>query len=160
MRQAREEGRRDRMTQRILVNHPKVGEIFRLRLRGDDGDSDPEAIMRQIGRVQGWAHVGHRIVGDATKTFMPVELDDCSSFDEVLDKLAQHGRIPEGQWIRSYKAAFRAPDSRQHIAIADATWVAPDGHYNFPYISKAGSPCFHRSQGSFGGVRWRWIVAI
>lgn len=146
------------MTLRLLTSHPKVGEVFKLRLRGDDGNNDPEAMVRQIGRVQGWTHVGHRIVGDATQSFKLVELDDCSGFEEVLDKLACHGEIPEGQWIQSFKAAYRAPDRKRHIGIADAKWIAPDGHYNFPYISKAGSPEFRRSQGSFGGPYWLWIV--
>lgn len=146
------------MAQRVLASHPKVGEVFKLRLVGDNGNENhPMAMVRQAGYGPGWTHNGHLIVGDVTQSFVLVELDDCSSFDEVLDKLACHGRIPEGQWVRSFKTAY-GPNVKRHVAIADAAWVGPDGRTRFPCISRAGDLQFHRSNGSFGGSCRLWII--
>lgn len=140
---------------------PKVGEPFELGFDGDYKNNQPLELVRRAGYDPGgWTHNGHLITGRTICLFKLVEIDSLWPFDGVTSELSFHGRIPEGQWLCSFKTAYPKPDGKKHIAIADATWVGPDGRTYFPYISRAGDLRFHRSNGSFGGNSWLWIVKV
>lgn len=140
---------------------PKVGEPFELGIDGDAVNNHPLTMVRHTGNdSRGWAHNGRLVMGRTIRPFKLVEIATHSTFDEVLRELSRRGRVPEGQWICGFKTAFPNPDGKRHVAIADATWVGPDGRTNFPYVSRAGDIRFHRSNGSFGGDCWLWIVEV
>lgn len=146
-----------------MIHHscPKVGEIFELGIDGDATNNHPLTMVRSTGNdPRVWVHNGRLVVGRTTGPFKLVEIASHGDFDEVLRELACRGRIPEGQWVGGFKIAFPKPNGKKHIAIADATWVGPDGRTYFPYISRAGDLRFHRSNGSFGGDCWLWIVRV
>lgn len=141
--------------------YPLVGERFDLGLNGDYGNYQPLDMVRRTGHdSRGWVHKGHMCTGRDIRPFKLIEIATHGTFDEVMNELSRHGRVPEGQWICGFKVAYPTPDGRRNVAIADATWVGPDGMTYFPYVSRAGDIRFHRSNGNFGGDCWLWIVGV
>jgi len=139
--------------------YPKVGEIFELGLDGDAVNNHVIAMVRRVGDPRGWAHNGPLVTGRAIRPHKLVELRPTLTFDEVLAELARYGKIPEGQWASAFKVTYPKTDGHGPIGIADASWWAPDGRINFPYIGRGGDLGFHRASGSFG-ANWRWIVGV
>lgn len=143
-----------------IRSYPATGELFELVFYGDHVANQPLELVRQTGNTpSGWAYTGPSIVGRAVRYHKLVELKSILTFNEVRAELDKHGDIHEGQWVSGFKAAFPKPDGKGPIGIADASWVAPDGHFNFLYIGRGGDLRFHRTSGTFG-PGWRWIVGI
>jgi hypothetical protein len=141
------------------IRYPKIAEIFELGIDGDAMGNRPLEMVRRAGHdPRGWAHNGPLFCGRAIRPFQLAETNSSLSFDGVISELSQRGRVPEGQWCLAFKVTYPKPDVERHVAIADATWIGPDGRTYFPYISRAGDLRFHRSTGVFGEI-WLWIVA-
>lgn len=145
-------------TAHSIRTYPAIGEQFEIVFYGDYRGNQPLEIVRRIGYDRnGWAHNGPLVEGRSIRFFKLVELRGTLTFDEACAELAQHGKVPEGQWVSGFKATFPKPDGNGAIGIADATWVAPDGRLNFLYVGRGGDLKFHRASGTFG-PNWRWIV--
>lgn len=145
-------------TAELVHSYPRVGEPFELGLDGDYGKNQPLEMVRTAGyNPAGWARNGTLVVGRKIRAHKLVFFYENPGFDELLRELAMVGEVPSGQWIVAFKTAFPKTDGRGPIGIADATWIAPDGHLQFPCIGRGGDLRFHQALGTFG-PRWRWIV--
>lgn len=141
-----------------IRSYPAIGEPFEIVFYGDYKGNQPLAIARRVGHCDGWEHDGPLIEGRVIRLLRLVALKSALAFDELRAELVrQYGKVPEGQWVSGFKATFPKTDGKGPIGIADASWVAPDGHFNFLCVGRGGDMEFHRASGAFG-PGWRWIV--
>ncbi|MBI1961414.1 MAG: hypothetical protein HYS45_01785 [Parcubacteria group bacterium] len=81
----------------------------------------------------------------------------CPNLDEVRQKLAPHGPIPEGQWRVAFKTAYPNHDGKGPVGVADPSWVYPSGYASFPYVNSDGFSFFHCADGMLF-LHWRWLA--
>ena len=153
------------MTQRVAVvrPYPKVGEIFELTLDGDAPENQPlEMLPRSCYHLGQWEHHGSVVKGKHTRRFKIVELDYCRNFKKVLQKLAAHGKVPEGQWLQAFKHRHPRLELGEEVSIADASWADWTGPTYFPFLD-SGFPFNDRgpfvllckiNNGNVAGRRW------
>lgn len=141
--------------------YPAVGEIFELTLDGDAPENQPLEMVSRDGydHPELWSHNGERVVGVQTRRFKLVEVGFCKNLDEVKEKLAPHGTIPEGQWREAFKKRFRKPDGKGPIGFADSSWVDPRAFVYFPFVDADGGSLFYWADYDFY-ADWRWLVGV
>lgn len=147
----------------VSKEYPADGEVFRLTLDGDAPENDPIEMVRQDGyqSFKRWKFKGKKVVGIQTRAFKLVRVGDCRNLDELHEKLAQYGDVPEGQWRQAFVAAYPQSDGRGSVGVADASWFDVNGHARLPYIHWRGFSSFSSIRSWFGsepGGRWRWLV--
>ena len=143
-----------------ISNYPAKGEVFEPTLDGDAPENVPiHAMVAGEGyNSKGWQFNGTRVAGKQTRRFKLVSVGYCRNLDEVRQKLARYdGKVAEGQWRQSFKAAYPKPDGKGPIGFADPSWFSPDGYAYFPYVGTGGGSGFGWADDGFGG-RWRWLV--
>lgn len=137
---------------------PADGVEFYLTL----GPTDPMEMVRADGYdPKGWKFTGSP-VAPQTRSFMLVRADSCRNLDEVREKLAEIGFIPQGQWCEAFKRACPEPDGRDHIGFADPSWVHPRGSASFPVLIGDGRgwvSYFYWAEYARGRY-WRWLVEV
>lgn len=138
--------------------YPVEGDEFELTIDFDSPGSDPMNMVYWYGHDSpGWKFKGRRAYGVHTRRFRLVRVGDCSNLDEVQEKLAMYGEIPEGQWRQSFMAKYRKPDGNGSIGFADPSWIDPDKNAAFPTISSSGYPHLiwvgHRCK-----YMYRWLM--
>lgn len=145
-------------TQPIAPGFPAIGEEFELTLNGDDPANDPIEMVRRDGYSEPhkWQYEGTRVVGKQTRRLKLVAVGYCRNLDEVRQKLAVHGEIPEGQWREAYKVKYRGGCGRP-VGIAAASWVSPRGRASFPCVDERGISDFSWTGHDFN-VSWLWLV--
>lgn len=136
---------------------PADGVEFELTL----GTIDPmEMVKGSDFDPEGWEFTGFKIVPQ-TRKFKLVRVGSCRNLDEVREKLAQHGSIPEGQWREAFKKAFPKNDGQGLIGFADLSWVNLLGVIVFPVLIEEGE-AWRSDFFLAGGDRdkdWRWLIA-
>ena len=144
----------------IAPGFPAIGEEFELTLDGDDPANDPIEMVRRDGysSPEKWEHKGERILGKQTRRFKFVGVGFCRNLDEVWQKLAVYGEIPEGQWREAYKKTKYRVAYGRPVGVADPSWVNPSGRASFPYVDEIGRSDFHWTDDDFYGD-WLWLVA-
>lgn len=127
-----------------------IGTIDPLEMVRSDGDDPTE-----------WKFTGSKVVPQ-TRMFKLVRTGSCTDLDEVREKLAENGSIPEGQWREALKKAFPRNDGQGPIGIADPSWVDPDGDARFPVLGGDGGPWSSSFvwADSGRGEGWRWLVEV
>lgn len=146
------------LTRPSKLPHYPDGEVFALTLNGDALENQPLQMVRSDGYGSGWRYNGPTVKGTQTRRFKWVAIGSCRTFDEVLQKLKPHGKIPEGQWREAVKEKFQHDGVRAR-GIADASWVDPGGRATFLYVDSNGRSVFCWSDRGFNG-RWRWLVEV
>mgnify|MGYP001578388477 CR=1 FL=1 len=139
--------------------YPQLNTPFTLTL---DFDSvDPLKMARDDGYsdLRDWKFNGPKITGKKTQDFMLVKIGDCNDLDEVREKLAKYGEIPDGRWREAFKAAFPKPDGNGSIGFADPSWVSPSGDVFFPVVYSFGVSGFGWAERE-RDVVWRWLVPV
>ncbi len=138
------------------MTYPVIGEIFELTLDGTATKNQPLEMVHADGfNVQNWNHKGPVVRQRETRRFKLVEVGYCKNLDEVMSKLAVHGRIPPGQWREAFKVRYRY--SRRPVGIADASWVDPMNRAEFPCIYAEGGLGFCGPSYQFD-TNWQWLV--
>ncbi len=147
----------ERVKARLTHSYPAVDEIFELTL---DGDAHPplEMVWRD-GYSGNWKHKGLVVKGRHTRRFKLVQVGFCLNLDEVRQKLAAQGEIPEGQWREAFKAKYSTSDGNGPIGFPDASWTFPFGVARFPYVDAGGYSNFRWADDGFRGG-WRWFVGV
>ncbi|TSC74820.1 MAG: hypothetical protein G01um101430_739 [Parcubacteria group bacterium Gr01-1014_30] len=143
-----------------MHSYPKVGEVFELTLDFDAAENQPLEMVRRDGydpRV--WNYTGKKVMGRCTSYFKLVKVGYCRNLDQVRQKLAAHGEIPEGQWRQAFKAAYPKPDRKGLIGVADPSWALSGGSATFPCVSSRGRSRFLWADRGFN-VAWRWLVKV
>lgn len=143
----------------VVLAYPAMGEIFELTLDGDVPEHQSLEMVRRDGYGGKWRHDGPVVQGKQTRRFKLVQIGYCRTFDEVLEKLAKYGKIPEGQWREAFRVAYPKPDGDGPIGIADFSWVNPHGYAHFPYVRADGHSYFHWADDDFY-ESWRWLVEV
>lgn len=138
-------------------NYPADDVEFELTLDGDAPENDPLEMVRRVCNPKGWEFNGRKVSGVQTRAFKLVRVGACRNLDEVRQKLAQYGDIPEGQWRQAFKVAYPRPDGNGPVGIADSSWVDPNGGVFFPCVSSDGGSDFYWADFDHG-VGWRWLV--
>ena len=139
--------------------YPSVGEVFDLTLDGGLLENQPLEMVRQDGYSGKWKHAGSIVGGTETRRFRLVQVGYCCTFDEVVRKLVEYGKIPEGQWRQAFKAIYPKPDGNGPIGVADSSWVDPCGCAFFPDVSTDGGSDFYWTDYVFYDY-WRWLVEV
>lgn len=121
---------------------PGIGTVFKLTLV-DVPENQPMAIVKEVeANSEGWQYQGEPITGSPTRSFKLVTFGDPTNegsdaneetllWDELINKLKNEGKIPQGPWMKAYKAEFAKHDGKSNIVVADASWVSPDGQFCF-----------------------------
>lgn len=144
--------------QSVKLPHVADGEVFELTLDFDAPKNQPLQMVRSDGYDGNWRHNGPTIKGVQTRRFKWVAVGYCRNFDELREKLAHHGRIPEGQWREAVKTKFQH-DGVHARGIADASWVGPYARAHYPCVRSGGDS-------GFGGIGFnfdddeRWLVEV
>ncbi|MBI4118766.1 MAG: hypothetical protein HY452_00705 [Parcubacteria group bacterium] len=144
----------------IDAQYPDDGVEFELTLNFDAPEADPIGMVRGdgYGEPEKWRFTGAKLYGIHTKRFKLVRVGYCCGPDEVRERIAGYGPIPEGQWREAFKAAFPKPDGNGPVGFAGSSWVYPNGYAGFPIVYSDGLSCFFRwADGGLGGD-WRWLV--
>ena len=140
--------------------YPPVGEVFELTLDGDAPENEPLEMVNEFGfNPSGWQYIGAAVSGRETRRFQFVQVGYCSTVERVKDKIGPYGKVPAGQWINAFKAAYPEPDGQGPVGFADASWVSADGRANFPYVASVGFLHFNYG-GHVRGEDWRWFVQV
>ena len=139
--------------------YPATGEIFELTLDGDDSENQPLEMVRRDGYSGNWKHKGLVVKGRQTKRFKLVQVGYCRNLDEVRQKLAAHGEIPEGQWREAFKASYPNHDGLGPVGIADPSWVNPNDNAYFPCVDSDGYSNFVWAAYD-QNEHWRWPVVV
>ena len=139
--------------------YPADGVEFELALDFDAPENDPIAMVRQdgYGSPEKWRFTGQKLSGVQTRRFKLERVGACGNLDEVRQKLAQYGEIPEGQWRQAFKVAYPQSDGNGPIGFADPSWVGPDGDVDFPCVGSDGGSLFDWAVIGLGEY-WRWLV--
>lgn len=138
------------------VAYPAVGQTFELTLQPVRG----KEMVRRFGyESRGWEFRGKDIIVPQTRRFKLVQVNYCRELEEIRTRLVEHGKVPEGQWITAFKAAYPEPDGLGPVGVADPSWVDPGGGASFPVVLTDGSLGFGWADGG-RGARWRWLVEV
>lgn len=130
----------------IVRLYPADGEVFALTLDGDAPENQPLEMVRRDG------------YGNPARRFKLVSIGYCQNWEEVLRRLAGHGRIPEGLCRNAFKNAFKS-DGKGPVGVANPSWVNPDGSACFPCVNSDGESSFRWTVSDFSD-RWRWLVEV
>ncbi len=143
----------------IDAQYPADGVEFELTLDFGSPEADPIQMVRSdgYGEPEKWQFTGTKLSGIQTRRFKLVRVSPCCDLDEVRQKLAQYGPVPEGQWREAFKAAFPNHDGNGPVGFADPSWVSPGGGVGFPLVFSVGGSGFGWT-GSGRGEGWRWLV--
>lgn len=149
---------------RIFPQYPADGVEFVLTFNFDSREANPlEMMYRDLRRwnldVGRWKNfIGKKVAGVQIRAFKLVRAGCCcSNLDEVRQKLAQYGEIPEGQWCQAFKDAYPHSDGNGPVGIADPSWVLPNGVIVFPGVDSGGTSGFYLAD-DVRGENWRWLV--
>jgi len=132
------------------------GEVF--KVTHDFGNSpEPEKMPNRFGYSGDWPFDGTQLTGKQTREFKWVAVGRQKDLDAVRAALAEHGDVPEGQWLEAIREQFE-PESWR--GIADSSWLDPGvGRRGFPCLHPDGDPDF-RWAGRERGADWRWLVEV
>ena len=138
---------------------PADGEEFEITLDFSAPEADPIQMVRGDGysEPERWKFTGKKLSGVQTRRFKLVRVGYCHNLDEVRQKLAQYGEVPEGQWREAFKVAYPKYDGNGPVGFADPSWVDPSGSASFPVVHSDGFSYFDWAELERGG-RWRWLV--
>lgn len=141
---------------------PTNHEIFTLTL--NDEIDGLELVRLFLGKdFVRWRYLGGVVAGPLTRQFKLVGVNYCDNLYDVRGKLDAHGDIPQGMWLQSFRQAYPTSTSKRGpIAIADPSWLNPDGFLVFPLLDHVGKGWF-TSFGWSGYDRdgsWRWLVEV
>jgi hypothetical protein len=145
-------------------SYPEDGVVFELTIDGDDPDVQPLTIVKMAGGDPGrYRYRGRVIEGKQTRRFMFVSVGG-SVFEDVVARLKDKGKIPEGQWIMAVKKAFPIHGRKRPVGIVDASWREQGcGRFNgcFPCIVLRGELGFVSAHHEYLRARcWRWLVEV
>ena len=146
-------------TAAATTRYPEVGVKFMLTLDGADPKNQPIAMMRADDFIDDFQHCGPTVQGTVTKRFKLVNVESCRNLDEVKQRCAEHGTLPEGQWREAFKDAFPTPDRKGPIGVPDASWVDSLGGALFPFVDSNGASGFNWVGNEYS-ARWRWLVCV
>lgn len=138
---------------------PAVGVEFELTLDFEATENDPIEMVRrdEYSSPEEWQFTGKKASGVQTRRFKLVRVGPCGNFNEVREKLAQYGEVPEGQWLQAFMAVYPKPDGNGPIGFADPSWVSPGGRAYFPCVGSDGGSRFDWVGREYG-ESWRWLV--
>lgn len=140
--------------------YPELSEIFELTIDGSNLDFQPRAMLRNTLNLS-WKYEGKTLVGRQTRKFKLVAVEyHAGLWDEMTKRLSVYGKIPEGQWLMAFTAAYPRHDGKGFVGVDDASWVDPRGNTGFAYIARDS-----RAHVSWTAVEhdwlygnWRWLV--
>ncbi|GEM_PF-1427146 len=143
----------------VIATYPAVGEVFELTLDGDAPENQPLEMVRRDGYTGDWRHKGPVVKGVETRRFKFVSVGYCANWNELKQKLAEHGEIAPGQWREAFKKKYPTPDGNGPIGFPDASWAGPDGNAFFPCVDADGESDFDWTGDGWVG-NWRWLVGV
>ncbi|MFY9493498.1 MAG: hypothetical protein WAP55_03425 [Minisyncoccia bacterium] len=151
----------DDVFDRARPQYPADGDEFELTFNFSAPEADPIEMVRNDGysysEPEMLQFTGQKLSGVQTRRFKLVRVGYYRNLDEVREKLAQYGPVPEGQWREAFKAAFPRYDGNDPVGFADPSWVFPRGYVRFPDVFSCGVSDFYWA-GDVIGEFWRWLV--
>jgi len=124
--------------------YPLTGELFTLTINPFSAVTMATTNEQLTRSFPGkWQFNGQEIEREETKFFKLHTLD--GSFPDLFvfrNSLAPTGEIPHGQWLIPFKIKYPESNRKNAIAIADASWINPNGFLYFPMIMPDGRLTF------------------
>jgi len=152
--------------ERKLNLHPETGEVFKLIYNSEEINYRPMTLVEAYdpANCKKWEHTGTpapHIDGLRTANFQLMYLGRCENWEDVQKKIvanSPHGGSPRGGILKEYMRVYPKPGGGRCVGVANARWIAPDGHRVFPYINSDGVLGFCWIKNCIFDGRWRWIV--
>lgn len=151
-----------------MLEHGKVpaftSSTFTLSLKGAiDG---LEFVRLYAGyNPEGWHYSGLAMTGLLTRQFKLTTTGEWGGLDDIREKLAKEGAIPDGQWLLAFLKAYPKNDGKGPIGIPDPSWIGPAGHILFPALyrnAKLWRADFNWAKRYRVHRRdnWRWLIEV
>jgi len=147
----------------------ETGAEFELSFNFDETDplamiyrSDNFSEMGGLGG--GWQFTSTRPMGAQTGRFKIVSIGEQPDIASVIDALAEHGRVPEGQWLEAFVRTYQSAEKGALIGSPDASWKWLYNNVNFfPFLGSREHRESSKIRFTCGydfSISWRWLVRV
>lgn len=138
------------------MKYPDIGRVFELSSK--NGVNPLKVVEVTLGSSTGWTHDGQVVGRWSKRRFKLVPLGVKRNLEEAKGSLKEkYGELPEGQWALFFKETF--PGENEPVAVADDSWIDPDGERRFAVINRQGQLYFDEA-GRVIPSSWLWLVSV